>query len=107
MIYLAHMIGAIFLVNSVPHFVHGVCGYKFQSPFAKPPGVGVSSPESNVLWGGINFIIGYFLLFELGQFIVGANLDTALVLAAGWLSAFAIARYFKKLKSGEGQIKTE
>jgi hypothetical protein len=27
-----------FLTNAVPHFVSGVMGRPFQSPFAKPPG---------------------------------------------------------------------
>ncbi len=28
------------LANGVPHFVHGVSGAPFQSPFVKPPEVG-------------------------------------------------------------------
>jgi len=47
-----------FLTNTVPHFVHGVSGDSFPSPFAH----GLSSPTVNVLWALANFVIGYLLL---------------------------------------------
>ena len=97
MVILAHVIGAIFLVNAVPHLAAGLLGMPFPSPFSKPPGVGMSSPVANVLWGGINALIGFPLLFKLGEFRIGLNLDTLLVAAAGWLCAFALARHFTKV----------
>jgi hypothetical protein len=51
-----------FLANGVPHFVQGISGNPFQSPFGKPPGVGESSPLSNVLWGFANLVAGALLL---------------------------------------------
>ena len=39
-----------------------MCGNKFQSPFASPPGVGESSAIVNVIWGWFNFIVGGALL---------------------------------------------
>ncbi|GAG09391.1 unnamed protein product, partial [marine sediment metagenome] len=42
--YLAYFFAGVFLANGVPHFVHGISGKKFQSPFASPPAVGESSP---------------------------------------------------------------
>ncbi len=59
--YLACFFAGAFLANAVPHFVHGVSGDSFPSPFATPPGKGLSSPTVNVLWGLLNLIIGYFL----------------------------------------------
>ena len=35
---------------------------KFQTPFARPRGVGESSALVNVIWGWFNFIIGGVLL---------------------------------------------
>ena len=61
-LYVASFFSGIFLANAVPHFVQGVSGNKFPSPFAKPPGKGLSSPTVNVLWGLFNFLIGYLLL---------------------------------------------
>ncbi len=54
--YLSHFIGALFLVNALPHFIQGVSGNRFQSPFAKPPGIGESSASVNVLWGYMNIL---------------------------------------------------
>ena len=51
----------LFLTNAVPHFVQGICGNKFPTPFAKPPGRGLSSALVNVLWGLLNAIIGAVL----------------------------------------------
>ena len=55
--YLAHFFAGAFLANGVPHFVQGICGNKFQTPFASPPGVGKSSAIVNVLWGLFNFAV--------------------------------------------------
>ncbi len=56
--YLAHFVAGAFLANGVPHFVQGVCGNKFQTPFAIPRGVGESSAIVNVVWGWFNFLVG-------------------------------------------------
>ncbi|MGA2895430.1 MAG: hypothetical protein ABSE22_21415 [Xanthobacteraceae bacterium] len=56
--YLAYFFAGAFLTNSIPHFVQGACGNKFQSPFASPPGKGESSAMVNVLWGWCNLVIG-------------------------------------------------
>jgi hypothetical protein len=52
----------VFLANFVPHFVQGISGNSFPSPFSNPPGKGLSSPTLNVIWGIMNLIIGYILL---------------------------------------------
>lgn len=59
--YIAAFFSGIFFANMVPHFVHGISGNKFPTPFAKPPGKGLSSPTINVLWALFNLIIGYVL----------------------------------------------
>ena len=55
-------LAGLLCANGVPHFVQGISGEPFQSPFAKPPGVGESSPLSNVLWGFLNLVVGGLLL---------------------------------------------
>ncbi len=60
--YVACIFAGLFLTNAVPHFVHGISGDSIPSPFANPPGKGLSSPLVNVLWGLANLIIGYILL---------------------------------------------
>lgn len=60
--YIACLFAGFFLTNAVPHFVHGVSGDSFPSPFAHPPGKGLSSPIVNVIWGLANAIVGCILL---------------------------------------------
>jgi uncharacterized membrane protein YkvI len=65
---LSYFFGGAFLTNAIPHFVSGVCGRPFQSPFAKPPGQGLSSSTVNVLWGFFNIVVGYALVIRVGDF---------------------------------------
>ena len=60
--YIACLAAGLFLTNTVPHFVHGISGDSFPTPFANPPGKGLSSPLINILWALFNLIIGYVLL---------------------------------------------
>ncbi|WP_299289439.1 hypothetical protein [uncultured Mucilaginibacter sp.] len=59
--YLAALFAGAFLANTVPHFIHGISGDRFPTPFAKPPGVGLSSPTINAIWGLFNLVVGYLL----------------------------------------------
>ncbi len=100
-VYGAHFVAGLFLANAVPHFVNGISGEKFQSPFASPPGVGESSPLVNVLWGMANLVIGYVLLFGVGDFAGGLSFD-ALVVALGVLTtAVGLARHFGHVRQGD------
>ncbi len=47
--YVACFFAGMFLANVVPHFVHGISGDRFPTPFAHPPGKGLSSPTINVI----------------------------------------------------------
>lgn len=68
--YIAAFFAGAFLANAVPHFVSGVCGDRFPSPFANPPGKGLSSPTVNVLWGLGNLAVGA-ILFRAGKISSG------------------------------------
>ena len=69
--YLLLFFGGAFVANFFPHFVHGISGEMFPTPFASPPGRGMSPSTINVLWALLNLIVGYFLLrgakFSLGN----------------------------------------
>jgi hypothetical protein len=60
--YLAAFFAGAFLANVVPHFTHGISGDRFPTPFAHPPGRGLSSPTVNVAWAWVNLVVGYVLL---------------------------------------------
>jgi len=51
--YVACFFAGVFLANVVPHFIHGVSGDSFPTPFANPPGKGLSSPISQCTMGAI------------------------------------------------------
>ena len=65
--YVAYFFGGAFLANFVPHFVNGVSGNPFQSPFASPPGEGLSSSTVNAAWGLLNLFFAYLLLLRVGR----------------------------------------
>ena len=79
--YIAAFFAGAFLTNMVPHFVNGLSGNKFPTPFAKPPGRGLSSPLVNVLWALVNLVVGY-VLFSVAD-ISNENIAGVLVLFAG------------------------
>ncbi len=64
----SYFFGGAFAANAIPHFVSGTMGRAFQSPFAKPPGKGLSSPTVNVVWGFFNAVIAYLLVVHVGWF---------------------------------------
>jgi hypothetical protein len=60
--YLLLVISGLLITNGIPHFVAGLQGIPFQSPFATPSGIGESSPLVNVYWGFGNLAGGLVLL---------------------------------------------
>jgi len=92
--YVAYFFGGAFLINSVPHFVSGVSGRPFPSPFASPPGQGLSSPTVNVLWGAFNFLVAYLLILRVGKFELRRLQHALPALVGGLLMAFMLAQTF-------------
>ncbi len=82
----------------MPHFVNGISGHRFQSPFASPPGVGESSPVVNVIWGMANFVAGYTLLSGVGEFSPGLTLDVLSVGLGALLAGTGLAAHFGRVR---------
>jgi hypothetical protein len=99
--YVAYFFGGAFLVNAVPHFTNGVSGRSFPSPFASPPGKGLSSPIVNVLWGMLNLAIAYLLVFRVGTFDFRRAQDALIVGVGGLLMAVMLARAFGRADGGQ------
>jgi hypothetical protein len=95
--HLSYFFGGAFLANAVPHFVAGVMGAPFQTPFATPPGQGLSSSTVNVLWGFFNLVLSYPLVCRVGGFDLRLTADAAALglgmLAIGLLSARLFGRF--------------
>ena len=96
----SYFFGGIFTANAIPHFVSGVMGRPFQTPFAKPPGKGLSSSTVNVLWGFFNAAVGSFLVVRVGNFDLRSGGDMlAFAIGALLISLFS-ARHFGKFHGG-------
>ena len=98
--YVAYFFGGAFLANTVPHLGNGISGHAFQSPFASPPGVGLSSSTVNVLWGLFNLAVGYQLVCRVGSFDLRKT-QHVLALGAGILIiSLMLAHTFGRLQGG-------
>jgi hypothetical protein len=99
--YACYFFGGVLLGNGIPHFVSGTMGRAFQSPFARPPGKGLSSALVNVAWGAVNLVAGYVLLLHVGTFDFRDAWD-ALSFGAGFISiAILAARLFGPFHGGD------
>ena len=97
--YVAWFFGGAFLLNALPHIVAGSMGRPFQSPFAKPPGEGLSSSTINVLWGFFNLVVAWLLLAR-SEFDLHRP-DHALAAGAGaFLLAMLVSRRFGRFNGG-------
>jgi len=96
----AYIFGGAFLANAIPHFVSGMMGRPFQTPFAKPPGQGLSSSTVNVLWGFCNIVVGYVLVCRVGDFDVRATSDIVALGLGALTIALVSARGFGRFNGG-------
>jgi hypothetical protein len=100
--YVAYFFGGAFLANAVPHFVNGVSGRPFQSPFASPPGEGLSSSTVNVLGGFFNLAVGYVLLSRVGNFELRQTKHAVLLGLGALAMAIMLSRAFGRFYGGLG-----
>ncbi len=85
--FIACFFSGMLFANAVPHFVHGISGDRFPTPFAHPPGKGLSSSMVNVLWALLNLVAGY-LLFRVGR--VSSGREAALIVFFAGIAALSI-----------------
>ena len=102
---LAYLFAGAFLANAVPHLVSGMMGQPFQTPFATPPGEGLSSSTVNFLWGFLNLAIGYGLLRGVGDFEWRDPADVAAAGLGALLLGLMIARHFGRFHGGNAPEK--
>jgi hypothetical protein len=98
--HVSYFFGGLFLANAVPHFFSGAMGMPFQSPFAKPPGEGLSSSRVNVAWGIFNILAGYFLVFHVGAFDIRNNWHFLSIASGATVISFFGAWHFGKFHGG-------
>jgi hypothetical protein len=98
--YVAYFFGGAFLANTLPHLGNGISGHAFQSPFASPPGEGLSSSRVNVLWGLFNLGVGYVLVCRVGTFDLHNTLDVLALGAGIVVMSLMLARTFGRFHGG-------
>ena len=96
----SYFVGGVSLANAVPHCVSGVMGQPFQSPFAKPPGKGLSSSTVNVLWGFFNAVNAYALVLRVGHFDLRSIPDVIAFAVGALLISLFSARHFGQFHGG-------
>jgi hypothetical protein len=96
----SYFFGGIFLANAIPHFVSGMMGRPFQTPFAKPPGEGLSSSTVNVLWGFLNAVVGYLLVVRVGNFDLSSTRDVVALAGGALLISLLMAKHFGQFHGG-------
>jgi len=95
--YLAFFFTGVCLCNAIPHLACGLQGLPFPTPFAKPRGIGDSSPMTNTLWGLANLAVGVLLLLS---FPFDSNLDThlSITLLGALVIGMHLSRHFQQVR---------
>ncbi|MFP5227361.1 MAG: hypothetical protein ACLGXA_06995 [Acidobacteriota bacterium] len=102
----SYFFGGMFAANAIPHWVSGMMGRAFQTPFAKPPGQGLSSSTINVVWGFCNAAAAYLLVVQVGFFQPrNAGHMVAFGLGALLIGIFS-ARHFGEFHGGNAASRT-
>lgn len=103
--YIAMFFCGAFLCNCIPHLACGLRGEAFPTPFARPRGVGLSSPFLNFVWGLANLAAGAAILARRGVPTTGSTL-LALVLGVIALGTY-LSIHFGKVRQASKIIQPE
>ena len=97
MVLISYCFGGACFTNAIPHLASGLTGRSFPSLFSRPIGVGLSSPTVNFLWGWVNLILGYLLIFRVGEFSLRSNAGVLSAAVGSLLIGLSLAHQFGKL----------
>jgi hypothetical protein len=95
---MAYFLGGMFLANFTPHFIAGVAGRAFHTPFAKPPFRGLSSPVVNILWSLFNLGVAYLLLVVVGGLELHQVAEAAITASGFGLMSLFVARSVTRMQ---------
>ena len=98
--FISLLFGGAFLSDALPHFVSGVRDEALQSPFARPPGKGLSSSTMNFVRGSLDLIAAHRLLVQVGGFDLHPLRDAGACIAGQLVMGLFAARVFGPLHGG-------
>ncbi len=99
--FVSYFFGGAFLANALPHLGNGISGRPFQSPFASPPGKGLSSSTVNVFWGFFNLAVAWLLICRVGCFDLRNGWHVMAFGAGILLMSLMLARTFGRFHGGQ------
>jgi hypothetical protein len=99
--YLLLFLAGAFLCNALPHLSAGLRGEPFPTPFARPRGVGLSSPLLNFYWGMANLVLALVILWR-HPVVLGPNPELGAMLAGALLLGTYCSRHFGKVRALPG-----
>ena len=102
----SYFFAGAFTANAIPHLVAGTMGRPFQTPFAKPPGKGLSSSTVNVVWGFFSALVGYLLIAHVGSFHARSTGHIFALGLGALLNSIFLARHFGQLNGGSTPSRT-
>ena len=76
-------------------------GRAFQTPFARPPGQGLSSATVNVGWGAFNIVVAYALVLRIGAFDLRDTRDAVAFGAGMIVIGLLSSRLFGRFHGGD------
>ncbi|AIY41369.1 hypothetical protein LT85_2211 [Collimonas arenae] len=101
--YVAVFFAGAFLCNCIPHLASGLRGDAFPTPFAKPRGVGDSSPALNFLWGSANLLAGA-ILYVWSAVTMGVSLEFGLFIAGFLILGLYLSSHFGVVRRDRKQL---
>lgn len=102
----ACFLGGMLLANFFPHFIAGMSGVRFYTPFATPPFRGLSSPIVNMLYALLNLAMAYALLVVVGSLELWPVPHVAAPALGFGLASVFIARSVTKLRASSPSLPT-
>ena len=97
MTYALLVLAGMLLCNCIPHLAAGLRGEAFPTPFASPPGKGLSPPVLNFVWGTANLLFGISLLPRLDE--VDPRLGRLALLVGFLLLGLYLSRHFGQVRA--------
>jgi hypothetical protein len=107
MTFIAYFFAGTFFSNGIPHLTNGISGRRFPKrfPFRKAgePATSFerwsSAPVPNVIWGMLNYVIGYLLVNKVGDFSVAQTADIASVILGFVICSIFLSWNFGRVHS--------